>query len=186
VASKCLILFSGGIDSTVALYLARTQFDAVQAFGVDYGQPHVKELEAAYVIAKEAGVWYDEVKVSGTFGVPDDLIFPNRNAILVSLAAAHALQVGAVAVGFSPHADDAALFPDCRPKFIEAMNEVLRVATDGKVWLWTPFLDFGKRKVVELGRALGAPLDQTWSCYGHGTSPCLTCLACTERARALA
>lgn len=185
---KTVLLYSGGIDSTVLLYDLIEQGDTVMAVGFDYDQPHRIELQHADDLCAAAGVPYEIIPLElGWLGVTvDGLVFPNRNSIFVSVAAGFAMSRGYESVAIAPHAGDYADFPDCRPGWVHAMNDVLRSATAGAVSLRAPYLTFTKAELVALGRRLGAPLDATWSCYGPGPEPCGTCLACTSRREALA
>lgn len=176
-----LVLYSGGIDSTVALYHAMPD---VAAIGFDYGQDHVEELDAAESICADLGVPYEVV----TLGVPflrerEGVVFPNRNMVFLSVAAAYALTKDYDTIVIASHAGDHELFPDCRPAFFDAAWQVITTATEGRVKLARPFVRMSKAEVIHLGRELGVPFERTRSCYGKG-KPCGLCLACTEREKA--
>lgn len=185
--TKTVLLFSGGIDSTVLLYDLLFDND-VLALMVDYGQPHKRELKAAEAICSNLHV-PDILIKAGTHRLGQTiggLIFPNRNAVLVSLAGAVAESSGFDRVAFAAHGGDRELFPDCRAEWVAAMDTVLQLGTEGRVGLAAPYLAWSKADIVARGRALGVPFDETWSCYAGGASPCGICLACTSRAEALA
>lgn len=105
--------------------------------------------------------------------------------VLIALAAATALSHDAGAVAVGCHAGDAALFPDCRPTFLDAAWQVLDKATEGRVRLLRPYAHKAKAEVVARGVKLGVPFERTWSCYRGGEQQCGECLACTERRSAL-
>lgn len=177
-----VVLYSGGVDSTVALYAALPD---VHAIGFDYGQEHVEELEAAKAICADLGVPFEIVKLDVSFlsKRADGLVFPNRNMIFLSVAAAYALTHGIESVTIACHGGDHELFPDCRPAFLDAAWQTLNTATNGAVKLLRPFVRMSKAEVVHLGREMGVPFERTRSCYGKG-EPCGVCLACREREKA--
>jgi len=131
---------------------------------------------------------------------------PLRNTFLLTLGAAalesRALALieagGADARELSPtlfiaaNAIDYSGYPDCRPEFYRAAGETLRLGSKlgtqygVRIEIRTPLIDKGKREIVELGLALGAPLDRTWSCYGPGPAPCGRCDSCELRAKGFA
>jgi 7-cyano-7-deazaguanine synthase len=166
-----LILFSGGMDSA----LLAKRHPAARLLFVRYGQPHeAHELCAARAIA---GNRLEVVKMPlrGGFDPAGSPVMPGRNAALLSLAV-NLLGDGAVLIGCC--AADAALFPDCRPDWIAAFNEQLRLS-DVPVRVRAPLLFTSKREIrAELGDWLG----DTWSCYyPNGAQPCGKCGACKAR-----
>ncbi len=203
---KIVLLFSGGVDSTVLLYQLLKDRREVIALSVDYGQRHARELTAARLIASRVGVRHVVADLSGLkpiFGVrnsqtgdlappeahQEDLaqkqtVVPNRNMVMLSVAAALAITERAGHVAYACHAGDAAIYPDCRKEFVVALEEALSLADDWPVSLLTPFIGWSKAKIVERGRLLGVPFGQTWTCYVGGDSPCGKCGACRERAEA--
>lgn len=188
---KTVLCYSGGVDSTVLLYDLIDQGDTPLAFGVDYGQRHRRELDAAKGICGDLGVEYVQTTVDAPFLNSEltdgrgGVIVPNRNMILIALGAAIALSHDAEAVAVACHADDADIFPDCRPAFLDAAWRVLDKATVGAVKLQRPYVSWTKRQIVERGHQLGVPFDRTWSCYRGGDEPCGRCLACRNRRDAL-
>lgn len=166
-----LILLSGGLDS--ALCLAR--YGAKQAIGFDYGQPHRIELTYA-------------VKVAELFGVPfvvrhlpemprvNDVVFAGRNAVLLSVAAAHAQAAGIDRVVIGCNFSDTRRFPDCRPDFIRSMDKALSSAYGVRVF--APLLTTTKAQIVAEARERGLP--ETWTCYaptaaGQRCGECYSC-----------
>jgi len=111
---------------------------------------------------------------------------PNRNGVLVNLAAAmaEALGAGAVVVGFN--AEEAATFPDNGPRFLESLNACLADSTRGAVRVVSPTIGMTKAELYAEGLRIGAPIDASWSCYEAGPEPCGVCESCRRRARAAA
>jgi 7-cyano-7-deazaguanine synthase len=166
------------------------------ALSIDYGQRHATELTSARQIASQAGVRLIEAKATIPWcsnalidGV-GDVVVPGRNAILASLAAAH-VPGGTVVMGCC--ADDAERFPDCRPEFILALDDVLRLALGAR--LDAPLVHKTKAETLSLARSVPGAWDAvalTWSCYAPKDAgarrpvKCGECLACEVRARAFA
>ena len=205
---KTVVLLSGGLDSAVLLYALRAEGQDVLSFAVDYGQRHVRELEAARAIADAAGVTLmvahlpqlrtvfgsgnsqtGEVAVpEGHYAAPTmaQTVVPNRNMVLLSLAAAYAIARGASAVAYAAHAGDHPIYPDCRPGFVEAMQSPLYLCHETPIKLLAPFLTMNKAAIVRRGAALGVPFALTWSCYKGGDRHCGKCGTCVERREAFA
>ena len=208
---KAVVLFSGGLDSTVALSLAcwRHGADQVLALGVAYGQAHINELTYAKRTAATAGVRYVGAHVdpspwkllpllSGTTvtgrdvyamktGGISDAFLPGRNVAFLSMALAVAAVQDADQIWSGANADDAAGFPDGRPPFLWAWQQMASHALGRAIHLEAPLLDSSKREIVALARAMAIDLDATWSCYRpRQGKPCGTCDACVLRAEAVA
>jgi len=190
---EVVLLYSGGIDSTVLLYDLLSQGERVRTFAIDYGQTHRRELVAAERIAELAGVIHhhrahlDPTPFLGSAltGGEGGVVVPNRNMVLIALAGALAESVGAGGVAVACHAGDYDLFPDCRPAFLEEAFRTLSKATDHRVTLRYPYVRTSKLDIVRRGLDLKVPFDLTWSCYTGGEEPCGECLACRERREAL-
>lgn len=213
--SSAVVLLSGGLDSaTVAAYLSREGFD-VRALTVDYGQRHRAEVEAARRIAATLGVvehqvlgldlrafggsaLTDEIEVPKAEDplapVPADVpvtYVPARNAILLSLALAFAEARGAKIVGIGVNALDYSGYPDCRPEFVRAFQQVADLGTKAgasgrDIRIQAPLQDMSKVAILRLARELNVPVGLTLSCYDPGAEgePCGHCDACRLRARA--
>ncbi|MBI2787078.1 MAG: 7-cyano-7-deazaguanine synthase QueC [Elusimicrobia bacterium] len=206
-----VVLLSGGLDSTTALYWAKSEYSSVIALSIRYGQRHVKELSAARAVARAAEVRLHEVSISlpwlqgssltnsslripdtplkkiGTGGVPSTYV-PGRNTIFLSLAVSLADAVGASAIVIGANALDYSGYPDCRPPFIDAFGKVAREGTkrgsEGKpLRILAPLLRLDKKGVVQLAARVGAPLRLTWSCYAGGARQCGRCDSCKLRAK---
>jgi len=208
-----LVLLSGGLDSTVAAALYRARSGPV-ALGlcVDYGQRAARrEAEAAVAVGAALGFPVQLAglpllaEVTGTAlvardrplpqpepqridadapGNADAVWVPNRNGLLVNLAAALAEACGldVVVVGFN--AEEAATFPDNSARFVERLNACLEDSTRGRVRVECPTLRLTKAQILAEGRAVGAPVHLAWSCYEGGTAPCGRCESCRRRQRA--
>ncbi|MGH2639051.1 MAG: 7-cyano-7-deazaguanine synthase, partial [Rhabdochlamydiaceae bacterium] len=112
-------------------------------------------------------------------------VVPFRNGIMISIAVGYAESIGASVVAYGNHAGDHAIYPDCRPKFFEAMFEAAYAGTFARIKLSSPFLNITKTDIVRIGVLLGVPYDLTYSCYkALGPSHCGVCGACTERKEA--
>lgn len=204
-------IVSGGLDSsTLAYWLRRGNDEPLHLVGVNYGQRHVKELQAAAVIATRVGAHFHGIDLSGLahhlrgsaltspeVEVPhghyaDDTmratVVPNRNAILLSIAVGIAVAEGAEVVATGVHAGDHPIYPDCRPDFIHAFDRVARLGTAGygldKLRVIAPFVNMSKADIVTMGATLGVPFDLTWSCYEGDSVHCGRCGTCVERREA--
>ncbi len=204
-------LLSGGMDSTALAYdLVRGKGMTVHFLSFDYGQRHAIELKAAQDTARELGQRWDLIKLesisfllheySGSAlvsaaAVPDghyaeqtmkQTIVPNRNAMMANIAASVAVAAGAEGIALAVHGGDHFIYPDCRPPFIVALEEMLRLANDNPHFLvYTPFLTKDKAYIATFGTKLHVPWERTWSCYkGTGPKHCGTCGTCTERKEA--
>lgn len=204
---RAVVLLSGGLDSTTALYWAKAKgYDAV-ALAVLYGQRHAKELKAARAVAKKARVPLHEVTLTlpwlagssltntklrlpdlplakiGTGGVPSTYV-PGRNTMFLALAASLADAAGADAVVIGANALDYSGYPDCRPAFTRAFEKTARAGTRRtKLQVLAPLLQLDKAGIVRLAKTVGAPLELTWSCYAGTPRPCGRCDSCKLRAK---
>ena len=202
-----VLIYSGGLDSTVLLYELSSQGHELHALGIDYGQRHRRELESAKAICSDLGIEYrigdlrairpllagsaltDEVAVPEGHYADESMkltIVPNRNMIMLSVAIGWAVSMKADAVAYAAHAGDHPIYPDCRPAFTEAMRQAAGLCDWHRVELLTPFIDKTKGDIVRIGAALGVPFDRTWSCYRGGEVHCGKCGTCVERREAFA
>jgi len=208
--SKVLCVISGGMDSATLLHLALSQDEQVEAVSFDYGQRHRKELEYAKELCDSLGVRHDVVDIGairsyigGSALTSDDIevpeghyesdnmkltVVPNRNAIMLSIAFGIAVARGVEQVGAAMHAGDHAVYPDCRPAFVEAFNTMQGVAVEGHghpgLHLWTPFIRKTKTEIAALGGTLQVDYSLTWSCYKGLDLHCGVCGTCYERREA--
>lgn len=203
--STTLVLLSGGMDSTVALADALANGDTVHTLSVNYGQRHVREIDAARAVAIYYGVPHDILDLSsfgalvnssltspdmpvpeGAYDAPSmsATVVPNRNATFLMAAVGIAQSRGADQVVTAVHAGDHPVYPDCRPEFIDAANHTAQAATEGQVTIRAPFVEMSKAAICRYGTRLEAPLHLTWSCYQGRDLHCGRCGTCTERAEA--
>ncbi|WP_428898146.1 queuosine biosynthesis protein QueC [Parelusimicrobium proximum] len=209
-SKKAVVLFSGGLDSTVCLYWALNEGYECYPMHISYGQKHTKEIEAARAIAAGLGLKIEEVTLNlswlstsslvGGDDIPEHELkdigggkipstyVPGRNLIFTSLAASYADAMDCSAIVLGPNAVDYSGYPDCREEFYkplgEAVNQGTAVGTQGGgIKILTPIIKMSKADIVRLGRKLGVPLNKTWSCYSGGDEPCGKCDACKLRAK---
>ncbi len=188
---RCVLAYSGGLDSTVLLYKLIDEGYEVTPLAFDYGQTHVKELGAAHRICADLGIELIEAVLpdapfrGSSLTEGEGVVVPNRNMVFLALAGALAESIGASEVAFAVQAGDYDTWPDCRPAFAEAMFTALQKATEGRVRLLYPFIRKTKLDIVKIGLRLSVPFDLTWSCYAGGDEPCGECPACLGRREAL-
>jgi len=189
---KAVILFSGGLDSTTCLAIARSQGYDCYALSFSYGQRHSSELEAAKRIALSEKVYLHKIidLDLGSFGgsaLTDNAIeiptgisateteipvtyVPARNTIFLSIALAWAEVVAAEAIFIGVNAVDYSGYPDCRPAYIQAFQSMANLATKAGVEgngvrIKTPLIDLTKAEIIQLGNSLTVNYSQTVSCY---------------------
>lgn len=201
---------SGGLDSVTLAHTLAAEGNDLVCLSFDYGQRHAKEVEFARAAARRLGAEHHVVDLrsvgallSGSaltdpsVAVPeghytDDTmtatVVPNRNAIMLAVAVGVATARGASAVATAVHAGDHAIYPDCRPAFIAAVEHEARVANEGFLdagfRVLAPFVDIDKAEIVRRGVAAGVPFAETWSCYVGGEVHCGRCGTCVERREA--
>src|SRR6185369_1339060 len=197
---KAVVLLRGGIDSTTLLYYLRSLNWEVRALSVFYGQRHSRELDSAFRICRQLGVEHDTCNLDAlkpllkgssqtdNVAVPEGhyadpvmrvTVVPNRNMIMLAVAAATAISNGASHVAYAAHAGDHAVYPDCRPEFIRAMDGALKLCHyDGGVSLMNPFATITKAEIVRHGLQLKVPYELTYSCYTGKEKHCGRCGTC--------
>jgi 7-cyano-7-deazaguanine synthase len=178
------------------------------ALTFDYGQRHIKEIEVARQVCEELGVHHKVIDISainqliGGSSLTDSSIdvaqghyqqenmkstvVPNRNMILLSLAIGYAVSLGAEQVYYGAHSGDHEIYPDCRPIFVDKMNEVATVANYEKVEIFSPYLNNNKSGILKDGLAMGLDYSKTWTCYNGREKSCGKCGSCVERLEAFA
>jgi 7-cyano-7-deazaguanine synthase len=212
-SNGAVVLLSGGVDSTVlAHHVVRDLGRApVHALSFNYGQRHAKELEYARAQVAAAGVAAHRViditflgpllrggsaLIEGGEPVPDlrdvdpDLLdqpptyVPNRNMILLAMAAAYAEAHGLRDVFYAAQAQDEYGYWDCTAAFLDRINRLLALNRKEPVTIHAPFVHMSKAETVKLGITLGVDFARTWSCYRGGEAACGTCPTCVERLNA--
>lgn len=202
-----LVICSGGLDSVTLAYKIAHEKVLAGLISFDYGQRHKKELDFAALCARELNVPHAVIDI-GVIGreltgsaltdaieVPDGhyaeesmkiTVVPNRNAIMLSIAYGIASARKAEAVAAAFHGGDHFIYPDCRPPFVKAFEEMQMHALEGlsEIRLLTPFLEMTKGQIVSAGAELKVPFAQTWSCYKGGEKHCGRCGTCVERREA--
>ncbi|HEY1815043.1 MAG TPA: 7-cyano-7-deazaguanine synthase QueC [Kofleriaceae bacterium] len=209
-----VVLLSGGLDSTTALAIARSQGFDCYALTVKYGQLHEVELEAARRAASAHGardhriVAVDLAPLAASaltsrdvavpkdrplaeIGAPGDVpvtYVPARNTVLLSLALAWAESIGARDLFVGVNVLDASGYPDCRPEFVRAFEALAQVATRGGGFrVHAPLIELTKAQIIELGTRLGVDYAATHSCYDPvADRACGRCDACTLRRKGFA
>ncbi len=205
--SRSIVLLSGGMDSATAFYQALEETEVLAAISFDYGQRHKIELEyAERLVMEQKNVAHLVVDITSvgrllkgsalsdpSVEVPDghyaedtmkQTIVPNRNMIMLSQAVGVAIGIDAGQVWAAMHAGDHMIYPDCRPEFIDKLNELIPIATETDVQIVAPFIDISKAQIVRKGFQLGVDFAATWSCYKGGDMHCGRCGTCVERAEA--
>jgi len=213
-SDRAVVLLSGGLDSATTLAIARAEGLRCYALSFDYGQRHRCELDAAARIAEAIGVvahqWvrldlraFGGSALTDAIDVPKDrdesemaetiptTYVPARNTIFLSYALAYAEVVGARHLFIGVNAVDYSGYPDCRPEYIRAFQQLADLATragvEGRgVDLHTPLIDLPKTEIIQRGLDLGVDYAMTHSCYdpdGAGR-PCGRCDACRLRINA--
>ncbi|NMG08593.1 7-cyano-7-deazaguanine synthase QueC [Brasilonema sp. UFV-L1] len=212
---KAVILLSGGLDSSTVLYQAIASGYECHTISFDYQQRHQRELHSALAIAQKAGVVDHQVvkfdlRQWGGSALTDDTIeipakrdleemsqsipvtyVPARNTIFLSFALAYAETISAQYVYIGVNALDYSGYPDCRPDYIQAMQEVFRLGTkQGRsgqtISIKTPLIHLKKTEIIQLGNKLGVPWELTWSCYLGDDIACGVCDSCRLRLAAFA
>lgn len=205
--NKSVIILSGGMDSTTLLYKLISEGKSVEAISFDYGQRHKLELEKAKETCEALGIGHKIIDLSfikqlisnsaltGDIDVPKGhyedenmklTVVPNRNMIMASIAIGYAVNIGAGEVALGVHAGDHAIYPDCRPEFIEALSTIAKIANYKPVNIYTPFLFNTKGEIASVGKELNVDYSKTLTCYEGSEVPCGKCGSCTERIEAFA
>ena len=209
---KAVVLLSGGVDSSTTLAIARSEGYACYALSFDYEQRHRRELEAAKAVANSLGVErhliirFDLREIGGSaltdkgIEVPKDqstsgdgsipiTYVPARNTIFLSFALGWAEVLEAEAIFIGANAVDYSGYPDCRPEYLKAFEEMANLATrvsvEGKIRfrIKAPLLYLTKAEIIKNGLSLGLDYSLTWSCYDPlpDGRPCQRCDSCRFR-----
>jgi 7-cyano-7-deazaguanine synthase len=212
---RAVVLLSGGLDSYTAAAVAKRDGFQLFALSLNYGQRHVRELEAARVVSRSLGVEQhleldlDLTRIGGSaltssqIEVPKDqpidphiipsTYVPARNTIFLSVAMGWAEVLDAPDIFIGVNALDYSGYPDCRPEFIAAFERMAGLATRAgvegrRLTIHTPLIDLSKAGIITLGLSLGLDYGLTHSCYDPGAAgrPCGHCDSCRLRAAGFA
>jgi 7-cyano-7-deazaguanine synthase len=207
--SRAVVLLSGGMDSCVCAALAARDHDAA-ALHISYGQrTENRERRSFATICDRLGirdrlaVRNEALRAIGGSALTDESIavpeshaigrdvpvtyVPFRNAHFLAVAVSWAEVLGAAKVYIGAVEQDSSGYPDCRPAYYTAFNQVIKAGTkEGGIEIVTPLIALRKAEIVRLGLELGAPFDLTWSCYSREDRACGVCDSCVLRRRAFA
>jgi 7-cyano-7-deazaguanine synthase len=205
--SRAVVLLSGGMDSCVCAALAVRDHDAA-AVHISYGQrTEQRERRSFLAVCQRLGIQdklvirNEALHAIGGSALTDENIavppseglgpnipvtyVPFRNAHFLAVAVSWAEVLGAKKVYIGAVEPDSSGYPDCRPAYYRAFNEVVKMGTkEGDIEIVTPLIAMRKNEIVRLGLELGAPFDLTWSCYSRQDEACGICDSCVLRRRA--
>lgn len=201
-----LIVVSGGMDSITLLYDMKDRIAMGVSF--DYGSNHnAREIPYAEMHCKRLGIKHITIKLDfmhqyfksslleGADAIPEghyddanmkSTVVPFRNGIMLAIATGLAESNGLKNVMLANHAGDHAIYPDCRPEFVEAMGRATEAGTYDGIRVLAPYTNITKTDIARRGKELGIDYTETWSCYKGGQKHCGKCGTCTERREALA
>lgn len=208
--TKAVVLLSGGLDSsTVLAYMTRTIGNKnVIALSFNYEQRHIRELKSAKDIANyykvEHRILNTSFRAIGGSALTSDIQVPTgrdleemghdipityvpaRNTIFLSFGLALAEVVDADSVIYGANSLDYSGYPDCRPEYVDAFNNLSKYmntkGVEGKpIRILAPIINMTKAGIIQLGMSLGVPYELTWSCYNGGEKPCSECDSCKLR-----
>ena len=199
-----VLIYSGGVDSTTMLYEYKDRIAVALSF--HYGSNHNdKELAFARLHCERLGIKHIVISLDfigkmfhsslleGADQIPEgnyddenmrSTVVPFRNGIMLSVAAGLAESEGLRYVMMANHAGDHAIYPDCRPGFVKAMNEAIKNGTYEGIEIDAPYTGLTKADIARRGKDLGINYAETWSCYKGGEHHCGKCGTCQERKQA--
>jgi 7-cyano-7-deazaguanine synthase len=217
IPRRAVVLLSGGMDSCVSAAIAHERHGAgnVAALHASYGQltearerrafteiadfygiqerlvaqlDHFRAIGGSALTDRKIAVPEDELGIPGPHGDIPVSYVPFRNAHFLSVAVSWAEATGAESVYIGAVAEDSSGYPDCRPEYYRAFQELVRVGTrpETKIDIVTPVITLKKSEIIRRGVELGAPLHLTWSCYQSEDAACGACDSCLLRLRAFA
>lgn len=201
-----LLIVSGGMDSVTMLYEYRDRIALALSF--DYSANHnARELPFAALHCQRLGIehiiislafmghYFKSSLLSGANAIPEghydaqnmqSTVVPFRNGIMLAVAVGMAESRGLTTVMMANHGGDHAVYPDCRPGFVEAFSMAAQRGTYEGVTLYAPYTAITKSDIARKGKSLGIDYAETWSCYKGGVVHCGRCGTCVERREALA
>lgn len=201
-----VIIVSGGMDSITLLYDRRDEIALAISF--DYGSNHnAREIPYAEMHCKRLGIehitipldfmhkYFRSSLLEGADAIPEghyadenmkSTVVPFRNGIMLAVAAGVAESRNLTKLLIANHGGDHTIYPDCRPKFISAMDSATNAGTYIGVRVVAPYTNITKGDIARIGKKLGIDYAETWSCYKGGEKHCGKCGTCVERKEALA
>ncbi|MBU1600294.1 7-cyano-7-deazaguanine synthase QueC [bacterium] len=203
---KAVVLLSGGLDSAVLLYLAKSKDYSCQSLSFDYGQRHLREIQSAERLSKLCGYKHTLVKLNLPWldsalidkkrlltakmenigrGIPPTYVAA-RNLVFLSIGISYCESISASSLFIGANAVDFSGYPDCREGFLSAFSEAVNLGTKAGVSgepisIARPLIEKKKSEIIRLGAELSVPFELTWSCYFGGEIPCGECESCYLR-----
>lgn len=206
MSEKAVVIYSGGMDSFTILNKAKQEGYELYPLTFNYGQKHSKEVSYAQRVCEELDLPHKVIDItainqllqSSSLTASDkhipeghyedsnmvSTVVPNRNMILLSLAIGYAVDISASKVFYGAHSGDHAIYPDCRPEFVHAMNAVAQIANYEAVEIVTPYLNTDKIGILKDGLSMNLDYGKTWTCYNGRELACGKCGSCVERLEA--
>ena len=201
-----ILILSGGMDSVTLLYDYQDRIQLAISF--DYGSKHnSREIPFAKLHCQRLGIehlvipldfmqrFFQSSLLKGGEEIPEghyadenmkSTVVPFRNGIMLAIAAGMAESRGLKNVMMANHGGDHAIYPDCRPEFVDAMDRAITAGTYEGVKLLAPYTSLTKTQIALIGKKIGVNYAETWSCYKGGVHHCGKCGTCVERREALA
>jgi len=200
---KIVQALSGGMDSTTVLGRLLADGHEVHCLNFTYGSKHNQyECAAAKNVAQHYNVPYQLIDLSTAFSgfksnllktggeIPEGhyeqenmvlTVVPGRNTIFAAILMGYAESIGAERIALGVHQGDHAIYPDCRLEYIQALDALVKLATEGKVQVATPYLHTDKIGIINDGMTINVPYHLTRTCYKDESISCGRCGSCTER-----
>jgi len=199
---KSVIIVSGGMDSITLLHDIHATGEELYAISFDYNQRHKKEIEYAKRNCEKLGIPHKTISLSvlndiapssltrSETEVPEgeydgenmkETVVPNRNMVMLSLAASYAIGIGATQLYYGAHSGDHTIYPDCRPGFVNVMSQAFVLCDWHQLHLKVPYLYENKTTILKRGLELGVDYSDTWTCYNGREKACGKCGSCDER-----
>ena len=200
-----IIVLSGGMDSTTLLHERKDQIALAVTF--DYGSKHnareiacarinceMLEIEHIVISLEFMGKYFKSSLLIGGDDIPEghyadenmkSTVVPFRNGIMLSIAAGLAESRGLKKVMIANHGGDHAIYPDCRPDFVDAMSMAIKEGTYDGIVIDAPYTNITKSDIARIGKRIGVDYNLTYSCYKGGEKHCGKCGTCVERMEAL-